>query len=66
VPIFDDALEPDDNMPRELRERLQHDGFIRIDAGFLKHHRYALRGQIERVAGGVVVLNVPADELLKH
>src|SRR5258706_897067 len=40
VPAFDEVLEPDDEieMLPELRERLQHDGFIRIDAGFLKHH----------------------------
>jgi hypothetical protein len=66
VPEFDEVLEPDDEMPRELRERLEHDGFIRIDAGFLKHHRYALRGQIDRIEVDHVVLNVTAQELLKH
>lgn len=66
VPVFDESFETDDNMPRELRERLEHDGFLRIDAGVLKHHRFALRGQIERVADGVVVLNVLAGELIKH
>ena len=66
VPDFDDVLEPDDEMPPVLRKRLEHDGFIRIDAGFLKHHRYALRGQIDRIESDHVVLNVTAKELLKH
>src|SRR5260221_14614882 len=68
VPAFDEVLEPDDEieMHPELRERLEHDGFIRIDAGFLKHHRYALRGQIDRIEIDHVVLNVTAKELLKH
>jgi len=68
VPAFDEVLEPDDEieMLPELRERLEHDGFIRIDAGFLKHHRYALRGQIDRIEVDHVVLNVTAKELLKH
>src|SRR5580765_8086670 len=60
MPGFDDALDADEGLPRELRERLEHDGYIRIDAGLLKHHRFALRDQIERVAEGVVVLNVLA------
>src|SRR5262249_10114220 len=50
VPEFDDVLEPDEEFPREMRERLVHDGFIRIDAGFLRHHRFALRDQIQRVS----------------
>jgi hypothetical protein len=66
VPVFDDVFDADDSLARELRERLEHDGFIRIDAGFLKHHRYALRDQIERAAHGVVTLNVLADNLIKH
>jgi len=66
VPEFDATLHPDDNFPKELRERLLHDGFIRIEAGFLKHHRYALRDQIERVDEDRVVLNVLKDELIKH
>ena len=66
VPEFDAALHPDDNFPKELRDRLLHDGFIRINAGFLKRHRYALREQIERVENDRVVLNVAEHELLKH
>jgi len=66
VPVFDHALDTDEDLPAELRERLEHDGFIRIDAGFLKHHRYALRDQIARVDEGVVALNILAEYLIKH
>jgi hypothetical protein len=62
----DTALDMDDDMPREMRQRLEHNGFIRIDAGFLRRHRFALREQIERVDGDTVVLNVPFDNLIKH
>ena len=66
VPEFDEAHDRDDDIPHELRQRLEHDGFIRIDAGFLKHHRYALREQIDRVQGDRVILNVAAGDLFKH
>lgn len=63
----DDALGPSGDLPPEVRERLLHDGFIRIDAGFLKHHRYALRSQLDRVEGDDrVSLLVIADDLIKH
>jgi hypothetical protein len=66
VPEFNSGLYPDDDFPKELRERLAHDGFVRIDAGLLHRHRYALREQIERVEGDRVVLNVAVNELIKH
>jgi hypothetical protein len=66
VPEFDDVIEPGDDMPKEVRERLMHNGFIRVDAGFLKRHRYALREQIDKVEADRVVLNVVADDLFKH
>jgi hypothetical protein len=66
VPVFDDSLVTDDTFPKELLARLQHDGFIRIDAGLLKHHRYALRDQIADIEDDRVSLNVVADELIKH
>jgi len=62
----DTALDMDDDMPREMRQRLEHNGFIRIDAGFLRHHRFALREQIEQVDGDSVRLNVLAENLIKH
>src|SRR5258706_8444188 len=46
VPATEGEFDGDDGLPREIRERLEHDGFIRIDAGFFRHHRYALRDQI--------------------
>jgi hypothetical protein len=66
VPEFDTVLYRDEDMPKELRERLEYEGFIRIDAGFFRHHRYAMREQIDRVEGQRVILNVPEDELIKH
>jgi len=66
VPEFDTVIRPDEDFPKELLERLQHNGFIKIDAGFLHHHRYALREQIERVEDNRVILNVAEDELIKH
>ena len=66
VPEFNAGLYPDDEFPKELRERLAHDGFVRIDAGLWHRHRYALRDQIERVEGDRVVLNVAVNELIKH
>jgi len=66
VPELDTTLHPNDNLPEELRERLTQDGFIRIEAGFLHHHRYALRDQIERVEGDRVILNVVEEELIKR
>jgi len=66
VPEFDSVLHWDDNFPKELRERLTHDGFIKIAAGLLHHSRYALRDQIERVEGDRVTLNVEEHELIKH
>jgi hypothetical protein len=66
VPEFDNFFDPHDPLPKELRARLAHDGFVRIDAGMLHHHRYALRDQVAHVDGGRVVLNVAEDELIKH
>src|SRR5215831_18782923 len=73
APLMQPVMQPvasvegaDLDLPREMRERLLHDGFMRIDAGFLRHHRYALREQIQRVEGDSVMLNVPFDALIKH
>ena len=66
VPELDTALHPGDDLPNELRERLRHDGFVRIDAGFLRHHRYALRNQIARVENDRIVLNISENELFRH
>jgi hypothetical protein len=61
-----DALGAPGEMPREIHDRLMHDGYIRIDAGFLKHHRYALPDQIDTVDGDHIILTVVAEDLIKH
>jgi hypothetical protein len=62
----DDPLGQAGDMPPVVRGRLLHDGFIRIDAGFLKHHRYALWSQIDRVENeDRVSLLAVADDLIK-
>lgn len=66
VPEFDNFFDPHDPLPKELRARLAHDGFVRIDAGMLHHHRYALRDQVARVDSERVVLTVAENELIKH
>ena len=66
VPEFEDVLVPEDDVPREVREPLLHDGFIRIDAGFLHHHRYALPDQIASVGTERITLKVEEHELFKH
>ena len=66
VPEFDTFFDTNTDLPKELRARLAHDGFVRIDAGMLHHHRYALRDQVAQVEGDRVHLNVGEDELIKH
>jgi len=61
-----DPVGSGEDLPREMRQRLLHEGYIRIDAGFLKHHRYALLSQIDRVDGDRVSLNVLVEDLIKH
>ena len=50
-------------VPDSLRARMIHDGFIRIDGGFLGKTRYAIADQIARVEGDGVRLSVTKDEL---
>ncbi len=66
VPEFDAVLGHSDEMPVEVRGRLMHDGFVRINAGLFHRHRYALAGQIAEVAGNRVTLIPVADDLLKY
>ena len=54
------------DLPREVRERLKSEGYIRIDAGLLHHHRYALSGQVDQVYDDHVSLKVVAEDLIKH
>lgn len=56
-----------DNVPDELRDRLVHQGFVRIDAdGLFQADRYVMPEQIDSVSGEGLTLNVTKDELIKH
>lgn len=57
----------DDDMPEELRARLEHDGFIRIDSdGIFSSDRYVLPEQIATVANDRVTLTVNKADLIKR
>ena len=56
-----------DNVPEELRDRLVHQGFVRIDAdGLFEADRYVMPDQIDSVSGDEVTLNVTREQLIKH
>ena len=56
-----------DDLPEVLRNRLLHDGFIRLDtAGLFAADRYILPDQIAGVSGDRVRLKVSRDELIKR
>lgn len=56
-----------DNVPEELRDRLVHQGFVRIDAnGLFAADRYVMPEQIDSVSGDEVTLNVTKQQLIKH
>ena len=56
-----------DNVPEELRDRLVHQGFVRIDAdGLFQADRYVMPDQIDSVSSDGMTLNVTKDELIKH
>jgi hypothetical protein len=54
----------DDGLPEVMRNRLRHNGFIRVRGGFLRGDRFALREQIGAVVGDRVILNVRAEEMV--
>jgi hypothetical protein len=61
-----EAFRPDD-LPDELRERLLHQGFVRIDAdGLFAADRYVTPEQIDSVSPDGLMLNVSKDELVKR
>lgn len=67
--IFDIAkvFNPDDDLPDEVRERLLHQGFVRIDAdGWFSADRYVTPEQIQLVSGDALRLNVAKDQLAKR
>ncbi len=56
-----------DNVPEELRDRLVHQGFVRIDAdGLFQADRYVMPEQIASISGDEVTLNVTKNQLIKH
>lgn len=56
-----------DELPEELRERLLHQGYVRLDAnGLFAADRYIVPEQIASVSADGLMLNVTRDELLKR
>lgn len=56
-----------DEIPEELRERLLHQGFVRIDSnGLFEADRYITPQQIASVSGDELMLNVTRDELIRR
>ena len=56
-----------DELPEEIRERLLHQGFVRIDSsGLFAVDRYIMPDQIDSVSGDSLMLNVSQDELVKR
>jgi hypothetical protein len=53
------------DVPETIRNRLIHDGFIRIDGGLFGPTRYALADQVAGVVGDTVRLNARKDDLIK-
>ena len=50
----------------EVQQRLEREGYIRIDvAGLFASDRYATPGQIAEIAGDRIILAVSGDELAK-
>jgi hypothetical protein len=60
-----DAFTHESRLTEELRARLLHQGFVRIDLGVLRADRFALPDQISSVSDEDVHLNVAADDLIK-
>jgi hypothetical protein len=54
----------DDSLPEVLRNRLRHNGYVRIRGGLFSGDRFALREHIASVAGDRVNLNIPAEALI--
>jgi hypothetical protein len=73
TPVYEDTLvgevaqsfSPRADLPDELRELLQREGFVQIDsAGFFTADRYATPNQIADVAEDGVMLKVTDDRLI--
>jgi hypothetical protein len=56
-----------DAIPEELRKRLLHQGFVRIDSnGLFAADRYITPQQIASVSSDELMLNVTRDELIRR
>jgi hypothetical protein len=54
------------DIPKEVRQRLRYQGFIRIAPhGLFRTHRYAARDQVAAVAGDRVTLSTAESKLIK-
>ncbi len=60
------AFVDEPQLPEDIRHRLLHEGFIRIDVGLLHSDRFVMPEQIRSVSANEVHLNVGADELTKN
>lgn len=59
---LDDVFQ--DEMPRELAERLLNNGYVLVGGGLLSRDRFVLPDQIERIGDDVVYLNTGAEGLI--
>lgn len=59
------AFDPNE-LPDEVRERLIHGGFVRIDTGLLGSDRYVIPEQIKDVENDRVYITAGKDELIKR
>lgn len=56
-----------DVLPDEVKARLLHQGFVRVDVpGLFAADRYVTPDQIEAVNAGQVILKVGKEKLVKH
>ena len=54
------------DIPKEVRQRLRYQGFIRIAPhGLFRTHRYAARDQVASVASDRVTLSIAESKLIK-
>ena len=59
------ALVGGNSIPEVLRQRLLHDGYIRVNgSGLFSGHMYLLPEQIDVVATNTVAVNVTREELI--
>lgn len=58
------AFKTGNQIPVELRKRLERYGYVKVDTGVLASDRYASADQIANVTADRVDLNVTKDELI--